>query len=237
MTGDPVLYEGADLEALATLRRYRRWILDTFTPYLGGRTVEFGAGIGNVAEGLRPHVAHLDLVEPSANLIGRLADRFANDGAVAVHNVTLEDFSATVDDGAYRAVVLVNVLEHIEDDAAALDDLHRMLEPGGHLLLFVPALRFLFSDLDRLVGHFRRYTRTELTHRVAGAGFDIRVCRYFDLLGIAPWYLMNTLLGATTFDPRLAGLYDAVGVPVTRFIEGLARPPVGKSLILVARRT
>ena len=132
---DSVSYDGADLEALATLRRYRQWILDEFRPFLGGRAVEFGAGIGNIAEGLRPHVESLDLVEPSANLIGRLTDRFAADPAVAVHNVMLEAFSAGVADGAYDSAVLVNVLEHIEDDRAALADLHRMLAPGGHLLL------------------------------------------------------------------------------------------------------
>ena len=63
------MYEGADLEALATLHRYQRWIVDTFQPYISGRAVEFGAGIGNISQLIRPLVSTLDLVEPSANLV------------------------------------------------------------------------------------------------------------------------------------------------------------------------
>ena len=46
-------YEGSDLEALATLHRYQRWIVETFQPYLSGRAIEFGAGIGNISALIR----------------------------------------------------------------------------------------------------------------------------------------------------------------------------------------
>ena len=51
------------------------------------------------------------------------------------------------------------MLEHIPDDARALACIHRLLAPGGRLLLLVPAERYLYGTLDRALGHYRRYQR------------------------------------------------------------------------------
>ncbi len=229
-------YEGADLEALATLNRYQSWIVETFQPFLTGRAIEFGAGIGNISTRIRPHISTLDLVEPSLNLADPLEHRFESDGAVTIFRETLEARLPAIAGGSYDSVVLVNVLEHIEDDVSALQGLYRILAPGGHLLLFVPALKFLYSDLDALVGHYRRYQRPELNERVAAAGFDITKSQYFDTLGVFPWWLLNTKMGATAFNPFLVGIYDAVIAPLSRALESVIKPPFGKNVLLVAKK-
>ena len=216
---------------------YYAWIMDYFAPFVHGAMVEYGAGNGNLSTRLRPLAASLDLVEPSPRLIPLLRERFHGDAAVAVHDTNIETHVAATPAGAYDCAVLVNVLEHIADDAGALRDLFRVLKPGGTLLLFVPALPFLFSRLDAFYGHFRRYRRDPLARLVADAGFEVCSARYLDLLGVAPWWLLNTLGGAVTFNPTLIRLYDRVGVPLTRAIERLFKaPPFGKNVILVARK-
>ncbi|MBL6931662.1 MAG: class I SAM-dependent methyltransferase [Rhodospirillales bacterium] len=235
MSSNPI-YEGADLEALATLHRYQSWIVETFQPYISGRVVEFGAGIGNISQRIRPLVSSLDLVEPSANLVAPLRKRFEGDTGVVIFGEVLESRLPAIDDETYDCVVLVNVLEHIEDDSTALEGFFKILKPGGHLLLFVPALKFLYSDLDALVGHFRRYQRDELNGRVVDAGFEIIRSRYFDTLGVAPWWLLNTMMGATGFNPLLVSIYDAVFAPLSRGLESLAPPPFGKNILLIAKR-
>ena len=57
-----------------------------------------------------------------------------------------------------------------------------------------------------------------------------------DILGILPWWLVMTLLGNTTFNRRQVRLYDTVGVPLTRDIEGLFKPGIGKNVLAVAER-
>jgi len=228
-------YEGSDLEALSTLGRYQDWIIQNFRPYLHGRTVEFGAGLGNTSVLLRPLVSELDLVEPSVNLAMRLKTRFADDDRVQVKAEPLETHIPTIDDASYDSIVLVNVLEHIEDDAAALLELMRILRPGGHLLLFVPAMQFLFSKLDALHGHYRRYELDILNARTQEAGFEIIQSRYFDSVGVLPWWLLNTLMGATAFNPFLIRVYDAVLAPLSRGIDSLIAPPFGKNILLVAK--
>ncbi|MEE8352226.1 MAG: class I SAM-dependent methyltransferase [Rhodospirillales bacterium] len=229
-------YEGSDLEALSTLGRYQNWIIQNFRPYLRGRAVEFGAGLGNISALLKPHVSKLDLVEPSVNLAARLETRFVGDDSIQVFAEPLEKRIPDTGDEAYDSVVLVNVLEHIKDDAAALSGLMRILRPGCHLLLFVPALKFLYSDLDALHGHYRRYELGELNAHTEAAGFEIIQSRYFDAVGVLPWYLLNTLLGATAFNPFMVRIYDAVLAPLSRGIDRMITPPFGKNILLVAKR-
>lgn len=229
-------YAGRDLEALAELPNYHRWILGRFAPYLRGAGIELGAGIGTISEKIRPSLDTLEVVEPSANLVPHLRGRFAGDGGVTVTETSLEDRLASAAAASFDTAVMVNVLEHIEDDGEALSGLFRILRPGGHLLLFVPAMPALYSAFDREVGHFRRYRRAELGQRLSAAAFRVVDLRYMDTLGIVPWWLVNTIGGRKDIDPRMAGLYDRIGVPVTRAVEGLVTPPCGKNLIAVAER-
>ncbi|MCP5367787.1 MAG: class I SAM-dependent methyltransferase [Hyphomicrobiales bacterium] len=233
---DDVVYEGSDLEALMSLRRYRQWIMDRIRDSISGRTLEVGAGLGAFSDLIRPHAGQLDMVEPSANLVPALRRRMAGVDGTTVFAGTYEDWLAQSAPDTYDTVIMINVLEHIEDDAAALAGTRRALRPGGRLIVFVPALMALYSRIDELVGHFRRYHMAPLTALVEGAGFTVREKSYFDLLGMAPWWLVNTLLGSTSFNPALAGLYDAVGVPVTRAVESLLPPPVGKNILLIAEK-
>jgi hypothetical protein len=85
-----------------------------------------------------------------------------------------------------------------------------------------------------MVGHFRRYHKGDLIAKVRAAGGDILVCRYFDFVGVAPWLVLNRLLGSTTFSPTLVNINDRFVVPPSRAIEQIIDPPFGKNLILVA---
>ena len=227
-------YFGRDLEAMTFADNYHRWIVDRFQPYIGDDTAEIGAGIGNFSRLLRPHTARLTAYEPSENMYPVLHEQFANDDGVTTHNGF---FGVGDDNGPTRfdTVLYVNVLEHIEDDKTELERVLHALKPGGHLLVFVPALSFLYSDLDKQVGHYRRYHKRPLAELVQQVGFELDWIRYFDLLGIAPWYIAFTLLGRSVTGSNVS-LYDRIGVPITRSIERVINPPAGKNQILVARK-
>ena len=229
-------YEGRELEILAGMTNYYAWIMETFAPYVSGEVVEYGAGSGNVSERLLPLASHLTLVEPSSFLIAPLRSRFAASSHVAVVGMTLEEHAACTADETLDTVVLVNVLEHVEADRTALANIVRILKPGGHLLVFVPAIQWLMSKLDRLLGHFRRYHKADLIAKVQAAGAQVAHCRYFDMLGVGPWLLLNKAWGATAFNRPMILFHDKYFVPVSRTIEKIVTPPFGKNLILVARK-
>ena len=131
---------------------------------------------------------------------------------------------------------MVNVLEHIEDDRAALLNIYNCLKPGAYLMIMVTALQFLFSNMNTRVGHHRRYHLGQLRRMLKVTGFRIITARYMDILGIIPWLLLYTIVGKTDFNPLLLRLYDAVFVPLSRCLGALIRPPLGKNIVIVAQR-
>lgn len=235
MASEKKEYFGKDLEAMSFADNYHRWIVEEFSPYLGSHVAEVGAGIGNFSEFLLEAGAQqLSTFEPSSNMYPMLEKKFSQDSNVNTYNNFFEEISENFVE-SFDAVAYVNVLEHIEHDRLALEHAHQTLKQNGHLLIFVPALKFLYSELDRKVGHFRRYTKKELIDVVSQAGFCIEEIRYFDVMGIIPWYIAFVLLKQTTSGANVS-LYDRLVVPIMRRIEGVVTPPIGKNLLLVARK-
>jgi SAM-dependent methyltransferase len=229
-------FPGEVLEDLEDLPNYNNWIVSQFAPALRGRAAEIGAGLGTISHRILPLVDSLDLVEPAPALAAQLRGKFAEDPSVRVFDQTLETWSQAAGPDEFDSIVLVNVLEHIKDDQAAARVFHQSLKPGGRLMIFVPALPFLYSKLDHVYGHYRRYTRNTLRNCIDSAGFEIEKLHYVDVAGVLPWWLLNTVLGKTSFHAPSLRFYDKFVVPFTRTGESVLRPPLGKNLILIARK-
>lgn len=229
----PDHYPGKELEAMGCAEHYRRWIVDSFDRYLGRSVAEVGAGIGSITRILleRP-LDRLVAFEPSNNMFPLLAAAVADEGRARAVNGLFGAAQAGMD---FDSVAYINVLEHVEHEREELAAARAALRAGGHLLMFVPALQWLYSDFDREVGHFRRYTLRGLESLVAQEGFEVVEAHYFDIAGVLPWYLHFTLLGRGMGRGSVA-IYDRLVVPPMRRLESLVRPPIGKNVLLVARR-
>ena len=83
---------------------------------------------------------------------------------------------------SFDIVLALDLIEHISDDRAALAEVARVLRPGGTIILFTPAFKFLWSGQDEVSHHFRRYTSAELGRKLAGAGFAIEKLTYANTL-------------------------------------------------------
>ena len=226
-------YFGKDLEAMSFANNYHRWLIAEFMPYINGSVAEVGAGVGNVSRLiLEANIKSLTSFEPSANMYPLLKEALRTDKrAMAINGFFgREEVSECLD-----SILYVNVLEHIEDDTCELVSVHAALSQGGHLLIFVPALPWLYSEFDKQIGHFRRYTKKNLVELTKRAGFSIVKARYFDMAGIIPWYI-NFILLKNTISIDSVSLYDRLVVPVMRAIEVHVPPPIGKNVLLVARK-
>lgn len=232
-------YFGKDLEAMSFAKNYHAWIIYEFKPYLGDSVAEVGAGTGNFSSFLvDAGVKRLMAFEPSHNMFPLLASRFNSSPTVDTINAFFEDYTETFSEifsETFDSVLYVNVLEHIEQDEKALCCAYRTIKKNGHLLIFVPALNWLYSELDKKVGHFRRYHKKQLEQLVKSVGFSIEKLKYFDIAGIIPWYIAFTLLKKTTTAGNVS-LYDRLIVPPMRILENLMTPPIGKNLLLVAKK-
>jgi ubiquinone/menaquinone biosynthesis C-methylase UbiE len=211
----------ANLEAMEEAVRYNRFLLDLIRPLARGRRVlDFGAGAGSFARRVAPEAAEVLCVEPDATLLP------------GAHRAVTEIPAASVD-----LVYSLNVLEHIEDDAAALGELRRVLRPGGTLLLYVPAFMLLYSAMDRRIGHLRRYRKAGLRRVVEQAGFRVDEVRYADSLGFAA-ALAFRALGPRDggLNPRAVRFYDRYLFPLSRMLDVCLDPVIGKNLVLRATK-
>jgi SAM-dependent methyltransferase len=236
-----ISYEGTDLESMSFALNYHRWILELFAPYMGSRLVEVGAGKGSFSELiLERGPESLTLVEPSREMYAVL-DARAREWAARADVETRNDvFGAVAEEVSARrrpdSIIYVNVLEHVPDDEAELRAVNRALPAGGRLFVFVPAFRWLYGGFDRRVAHVRRYTRPELEAKCAAAGFRVLKSVYFDLAGVAPWWVKYRLLKSDSMEPGLVKLYDRCVVPFAKVAERLVPPPLGKNILLVAEK-
>jgi hypothetical protein len=226
-------YPGKELEALAFAVNYHRWIIDAFEPYLGETIAEVGAGVGSVSKLLLgKRIKRLFAFEPSHNLYPFLKEELRHEGRAQAIN---DFFGPRYAHEGFDSVVYINVLEHIQDDRTELVQAREMLNPQGHLLVFVPALAWLYSDFDKQIGHWRRYTKGGLSGLARDVGFTLVKAQYFDLAGIIPWYINFVLLRNSTGSGSVS-LYDRLVVPTLRLIEGVVPPPIGKNVLLVGKK-
>lgn len=222
-------YGGRDnLEAMKNATRYNDFLLGLIRKYsIGNQALDHGAGAGTFAVPMTHGDMRVICMEPDSSLRAELAQSGLPVAA------SLEEIAACSVDYAYS----LNVLEHIKDDHAAILDLYRCLKPGGHLLVYVPAFQILYSQMDRHVGHFRRYRRKPLIHLLQTVGFEVSTAYYVDSLGFLAT-LVYKLVGdrSGSVSPGSVALYDSIIFPLSRIIDFLGVGSFGKNLAIVATK-
>jgi len=235
-TEDPKNVGHVTLARMARLEPYNRWLADRFRGALGARVLEIGAGFGNMTRHLtdRELVVASDL-DPIA--LEYLRGAFRDEESVRVASYRFPLGAAERQEiRALRidTVVCLNVLEHIENDAATLSDMHEVLQPGGRLVVIVPALARLYGSLDEHLHHFRRYEKAELERKVREAGFALEECRFLNRPGILGWYLNGKILRRRVLPSGQLAAFKLL-LPLLRR-EETNPPPIGMSLLAIARK-
>jgi SAM-dependent methyltransferase len=212
--------------------RYQNWILDSFGPGLSGRVIEVGAGNGNLTRFLARRCESLVALEPNQGLCDQLHALALPD--VRVVNASLDDFPPGEE--RFDSALMVNVLEHIEEDLKALEKVRELLRPGGRLNLLVPAHPSLYSPLDRRFGHHRRYTKRRLAEVMAAAGYEVGLARYFNPIGALGWFFLLKVPRRQRLSSTSVVLTERVAVPIGKWLERRGDPLFGQSLIAVGLR-
>lgn len=221
-------YTGKDtLEFLKDAVNYNRFLETSLARFIAPSptAIDFGAGNGEFAVRIKARNITVTAVEPDPILRNILDER-------GIANV--DDIGAAP---TAQRIYSMNVLEHIEDDGAALRALHAKLEPGGKIFIYVPAFMCLYTEFDKAIGHYRRYTRKELSEKLQRAGFEIESAQYVDALGFLCWFVMGKIPGnKTRIHPLMIRLFDRVIFPLSRVADVVTKNIFGKNLAVVARR-
>lgn len=224
------------LTAMGRARRYNRSVLRKVRPFLGRRVMDAGAGIGNLSAFLLDR-QRLLLLDHEPLYVSRLEQRFGHLLNVRVRQGDLRQPSHYDDweDESLDTVLCRNVIEYFEDDVQPLEGFSKILAPGGHCIVIVPAVPRLYTRVDAELGRFRRYTRDELCRKMKAAGFDITHVEQFNRLGTIGWFTVGRLLRQKRLSPRQMVWFDRL-LWLARLMKPLGFIP-GMSLIVVGRKS
>jgi SAM-dependent methyltransferase len=223
-------YSGVvNLEVMAEAVNYNQFLLGEIRSRLPGENapvMDFGAGSGTFAAPLHEAGVPVTCVEPDEGLRQRLSEY----GLAVVRDVD------GLQPQTFSFIYSLNVLEHIENDQAALERLRHLLAPNGVLLLYVPAFQLLYSSMDRKVGHFRRYRRPALMRLLTSTGYIVEYARYVDSIGFLA-ALAYRCLGRDdgAINRSALKLYDRWVFPVSVALDRLAGRWFGKNVLVTAR--
>lgn len=223
------------LTAVARANRYNRWTLQKVKAFLGERLLEAGAGIGNLSH-LLLHRERLVLVDYEPFYVARLQQRFGQFSHVRAMRADLTESSTyqAWADERLDTIFSSNVLEHIENDQHVLDNFYKVLEPGGHCIIVVPAGKNLYTGVDAELGHYRRYDTDELKQKITNAGFEVVHAERFNRLGTIGWFVSGKLFRRKTLTPRQMIWFDRL-MWLAKPLEKVL-PFAGMSLIVVGRK-
>lgn len=219
-------------------RRVVAMLLKTLRLNSSRRLLDVGSGAGGMLELLLTY-GQVTSLEGDAECAEHIRERYGERVTVLPHFFeSLDPTKQTFD-----VVSMFDVLEHIEDDVAALKKIHALLVPGGWYIATVPACPFLWSSHDDLNKHYRRYMKRELCQKVEQAGFTIARCSYFNFFLFVPIFfarMLFRLIGRVDSDVRapsagVNGLFAKI-FSFERFCLSRFSFPIGVSLFIIAKK-
>lgn len=231
--------------SLSDLTNYRQYQYDLVTKFVGKQILEVGSGSRGFTQQILKQNNQLDKlvsIEPSLELHNLYKDKypfpdFVQSKCVDIFDLTKADF------GTFDTIFYIHVLEHIEKDREALDHTYDLLSDGGHVLIEVPALQFLFSDHDRMLGHYRRYNKSMLKNIVDTNKYELVKLWYQDPIGVfgSLFFFKFKKIKLKSDQGRdlvskQGGIYDKYVIPFEKQLEKLITFPFGLSLTAVLKK-
>lgn len=219
-------YEGEDnLEVLKLAENYNNFLIEKVALALREEDkiiVDFGSGQAYLTQLIEKRISKkIICIEPAANLRKYYTNNQRLD--------SLDDLK----DNSVDFIYSLNVLEHIKDDMATIQQMHRKLKPNGKLVLYVPACEILYSSMDKKVGHYRRYSKAEIKRLFLNRQWKLQRVDYADFVGFFAT-LAYILIGAKDgkINPKTIKFYDKFLVKLSFFFDKLTFGKLlGKNII------
>ena len=208
-----------------------RYCLSFIKKYIKGDILEIGAGCGSFTRNyIKTDFPNITLTELDKKNIQDLNRKFKNFKNVKVLNTTINKI-----ENEYDSILYLHVLEHIKDDQDEIREATKRLKKGGHLLIMVPAHQKIYSNLDRAVGHYRRYEREFFKEELT----NLKRVRLFslDIIGYLLYFLNKIFFKEEIFPSSLKiFIWDKICTPLTAIIDRLTNYNYGKCIIAIYKK-
>lgn len=226
-----IKYIGTELEIFAHAQQWKRYYGSLIKPYLGERVLEVGAGIGTTTTSL--HVSQVKewvCLEPDADFVDILRQKIQDGELPAGCREIQGTVQQLPENDLYDAILYIDVIEHIEMDAAELEAASRHLKPGGSLIVLSPAHQWLFTPFDKTIGHFRRYSKKTLAALKPQHCSLVKLI-YLDSAGMMLSLANKILLRQSMPTVTQIKFWDRNIIPISKILDKLLMYKLGKSIV------
>jgi 2-polyprenyl-3-methyl-5-hydroxy-6-metoxy-1,4-benzoquinol methylase len=224
-------YAGKELDVFSRATNWKAYFRSHLDRYLGDEVLEVGAGIGSTTRLLHQRKRKRWVcLEPDPGLAARLKDRLVADSVPARCEIVIGSLQDHLTKELFDSVIYIDVLEHIESDRDELQRAVRHLRPGGFLIVLSPAHQWLYTNFDREIGHYRRYSRAML-RAVTPPELLERKMIYLDSVGMLASLANRVVLKESMPSARQIAFWDNVLIPLSRALDPLLFHKVGKSVL------
>ena len=228
----PYQYAGSELEIFEKAHNWKAYLRCSMQPYLKGSVLEVGAGLGaNTRQFANLNFDRWTCLEPDTALLSQIR---LGPPPLDRHERIAGDIFTLDPARHFDAIIYIDVLEHIREDAGELLRASMHLNPGGVLVVLSPAHPWLFTPFDTAIGHYRRYTRESL-RAVAPDHLHCEKLVYLDSVGMLASLGNRLLLDQSMPTAAQIKTWDSVLVPCSRFLDPLFGGAVGKSVLGIWR--
>lgn len=220
------------LESMSQATWYNRWTKNQFSRYLGGAILEVGCGIGNFSTYLVNH-GRLTAIDINEDYIRGAKNKVQNKAEVGFGDIEKGKYFFKKE--VFETIVCINVLEHIKDDAKAMENIYKLLSTEGYLVLLVPAHKFLYNLIDESIGHVRRYEKNQLKQKLENIGFEIVKLRKLNFLGSIGWFIAGKIFKDKRVSEGKIRIFNLIA-PLFLTLETIIEPPFGTSILVIAKK-
>ena len=229
-------FEGEEtLKSMSHAVNLNNWMYSQIEPFINGKVLEIGSGIGNISQVFIREGKDIDLSDIRDQYIDFLHDKFPNNKVLKI-DLVHSDFDKVYSHlfGTYDLVFALNVIEHIENDKLAIRNICKLLKPSGIIYILVPAHQFLYNNFDKSLFHYRRYNKKSLK-MIFPSNIEFVKSWYFNFAGIFGWYIVGNLLKKEIIPESNMKLYNFL-TPIFKIIDIITLRSIGLSVVVVFKK-
>ena len=228
-------YIGNELEIFSHARNWGKYLAKQVLPYVGGTVIEVGAGMGTRTKIFCNAATKYLATEPDFKMYSNLANEVRTN--TQMQNVEpLHGILQNVPEGIFAdSLIYIDVLEHIEADQEQLEIAMSKIRPGGYLVVLSPAHQWLFTDFDRAIGHFRRYSKKSLL-KISPPDSDVICVKMLDSFGMLASLGNCFFLNNAKPSKDQILVWDRLMVPISNYLDRILDFSIGKSILVVWKK-
>ena len=220
-----------ELKFFDAAKNWRKYQFKIISKYIQRNVLEVGPGTGNNLKYYKNKASTITLLEINKKLARSLKKKFYKNKKIKILNSSIHSIKKKFD-----TIMYMDVLEHIKTDKKEIKKAINLLNPGGYLIIFVPAFQVLYSNFDRDIGHVRRYRKFFFFNLAKKYKIKLIELKYFDSIGFI-FAIINRLVG--TNNQNNVGLGVKIWnnfIFLSKFFDSILKNMFGKSLLCILKK-